>query len=67
MKVGGGESKITQDWGTSLAVQGVKTSPSSERAVGSIPGLKAKIPCASRPKNQNIRQKHYCNKFNEDF
>ena len=25
------------------------------------------IPHASRPKNQNVKQKQYCNKFNEDF
>ena len=33
-----------------------------------IPGQGAKIPHASRPKNQNIKkQKQYCNKFNKDF
>ena len=45
----------------------VKTSPSNEGGVGSIPGLGAKIPHASWPKNQNIKQKQYCNKFNKDF
>ena len=34
--------------------------------VGSIPGRNAKIPHASRPKIQNMKQKQYCNKFNED-
>ena len=45
----------------------VKTSPSNAGVVGSIPGWGAKIPHASRPKNQNIKQKQYCNKFNKDF
>ena len=40
----------------------VKTSPSN-----SIPGQGAKIPHTSWPKNQNIKQKQYCNKFNKDF
>ena len=44
--------------------QVVKTSPSNAGRAGSIPGQGAKIPHASRPKNQNIKQKQYCNKFN---
>ena len=32
--------------------------------VDSIPGQEAKIPHASWPKNQNIKQKQYYNKFN---
>ena len=43
----------------------VKTSPSNAGDVGSIPGQGAKIPHASGPKNQNIKQKQYCNKFNK--
>ena len=35
--------------------------------VGSIPGQGVKIPHASWPENQNIKQKQYCNKFNKDF
>ena len=35
--------------------------------VGSIPGQEAKIAHASGPKNQNIKQKRYCNKFNKDL
>ena len=31
----------------------------------SIPGQGAKIPYASGPKSQNIRQKQYCNKCNK--
>ena len=45
----------------------VKTSPSKAEGEGSIPGGVAKIPHASRPKNQNIKQKQYCNKFSKDF
>ena len=45
----------------------VKTSPSNAGGVGSIPGQGAKIPRALGPKNQNIKQKQYCNKFNKDF
>ena len=45
----------------------VKTSPSNAWCVGLIPGRGAKIPHAWWPKNQNIKQKQYCNKFNKDF
>ena len=34
----------------------VKTSPSNAGGAGSIPGRGAKIPRASRPENQNIKQ-----------
>ena len=45
----------------------VKTSPSISGGVGLIPGQGGKIPHASRPKNQNIKQKQYCNRVNKDF
>ena len=45
----------------------IKTSPSNAGDAGSIPGWGAKIPHASWPKNQNIKQKQYCNKFSKDF
>ena len=45
----------------------VKTSPSKAGGVGSIPGQGVKIPHASWPENQNIKQKQYCNKFDKDF
>ena len=45
----------------------LKTSPSNAGNEGLIPGWGAKIPHASGPKNQNKRQKQYCNKFNKDF
>ena len=40
----------------------VKTSPSNAGSVGSVPGQEAKIPHISMGKNQNINQKHHCNK-----
>ena len=45
----------------------VKILPSSAEGAGSIPGQGAKIAHASGPKNQNIKQKQYCNKFNKDL
>ena len=45
----------------------VKTSPSNAGGVGLILGQGAKMPHALRPKNQNIIQKQYCNKFNKDL
>ena len=44
----------------------VKTLPSGAGGAGSIPGWGAKIPNALWPKNQNIKQKQYCNKFKKD-
>ena len=45
----------------------VRTSPSVTGGAGSIPGQGAKIPHASWPKNQNIKQRQYGNKFNTDL
>ena len=45
----------------------IKTSPSNAWGAGSIPGQRARIPHAWGPKNQNIKQKQYCNKLNKDF
>ena len=45
----------------------VKTSPSNAGGGSWIPGWGAKIPHASQPKNQNIKQKQYCNKFSKDL
>ena len=47
----------------------VKTLPSKLGGAGSIPGQEAKIPRAlqSKKKKKNIKQKQYCNKFNNDF
>ena len=45
----------------------VKTLPSNAGGAGLIPSWGAEIPHDSRPKNQNIKQEQYCNKFNKDF
>ena len=45
----------------------VKISLSLAGDEGSILGQGAKIPYASWPKNQNVKQKQYCNTFSEDF
>ena len=45
----------------------VKTLPSNAGKVSSICGQGGKISHASWPKNQNIKQKQYCSKFNKDF
>ena len=45
----------------------VETLPATAGSVGSIPSWGAKIPHALWPKNQTIKQKQYCNKFNKDF
>ena len=45
----------------------VKISPSSAAGMGSTPDQEAKIPYVLWPKNKNIKQKQYCNKFNKDF
>ena len=50
-----------------LESSGVKTLPSKAEDVGLIPGRGAKIPHASQPKIQNIKQKQCCSKFNKDF
>ena len=42
-----------------------ETSPSNAGGVGSIPSRGAKIPHALGPKNQNIKQKQYYNKFSK--
>ena len=44
-----------------------KTLPSYAGGVGSIPGWGQKIRLVSEPKNQNVKQKQYCKKFNKDF
>ena len=45
----------------------VKISSSNAEGVGTITGLGTKTPHASGPKNQNIKQKHCCFKFNKVF
>ena len=56
--------------GQSLGLPGgpaVRTSPPSAGGAGLIPGQGAKIAHVLWPKNQNIKQKQYCDKFNKDF
>ena len=45
----------------------IKTSPFNPGDAALIPGEGVKIPRASRPENQIIKQKQYSNKFNKDF
>ena len=51
--------------GTSLGGPVVKTSPFNAGDAGLIPGQGAKIPHASWRKNQNIKQKQFCNIVNK--
>ena len=55
-----GSLRVGHDWATSLSL-------SNAGGVGLIPGWGAKIPHPLWPKNQNIKQKQYYNKFNQDF
>ena len=45
----------------------VRTSPSNAGGASSIPGEGARTLHALWSKNQNLKQKQYCNKFNKDF
>ena len=45
----------------------VKTLPSNAGRAGSIPSQGAKVPQASQPKHQNVKQNQCCNLFNKDF
>ena len=45
----------------------VKISPSNAGVAGLIPGQETKNPGILGPKNENIIQKQYCNKFNKVF
>ena len=45
----------------------VKTLPSNVRGASLISGQEARIPHNLWPKNQNIKQKQYCSKFNKHF
>lgn len=44
-----------------------KTPPSDAAGIDVVPGQRAKIPHASQPKHQNMKQKKYCDKFNKDL
>ena len=45
----------------------VKTSNFQRGGMGLIPSQRIKIPCATWPEKQNIKQNQYCNTFNKDF
>ena len=45
----------------------VRLHTSKTAGAGSIPGLRAKMPYDSGPKNQHIKEQQYCKKFNKDF
>ena len=53
--------------GTSLVVQWLKLHLPNAGGAGSIPDQGVMITHALGPKNQNIKQKQYCNKFNKDL
>ena len=53
--------------GTFLVVRWSGLRPSNAAGAGVIPGQGAKILHVSRPKDQNIKQKLCCGKFNKDF
>ena len=53
--------------GTCLAIQWLRLCLPMQGFGGSTPGQGTKIPYASQPKKQNIKQKQYCNKFKKDF
>ena len=44
-----------------------KTLPSNAGGAGLIPGRGLKIPHDLQPKNQNTKEKQYCNKFSKDL
>ena len=45
----------------------VRISPSNAGGAGPIPGEELRFPRALQLKNQNLKQKQYCNKFNKDL
>ena len=50
----------TVKWRGSPGSPVVETSPANAGGAGSIPGGEGKVPNASRPQKQNIKQKQYC-------
>ena len=59
-------SKVTLQE-TSLAVQWLRLHLLIQGVAGSIPCQGVRLPGALGPEKQNIKQKQYCSKFNEDF
>ena len=58
---------IKNQWWNFPGSSVVKASPSNAGGTGLIIDRAAKIPHALWPKNQSIKQKQCCNKFNKDF
>ena len=56
------EADLKMQWGHFPGGPGAKTSPSRTAGASWISGREAKIPHASWPKIQNIKQRQYCNK-----
>ena len=54
---------------TSLMIQwlGLRLPMQRVRVGSLVEELKSQIPQASPPKNQNIKQKQYCNEFNKEL
>ena len=69
VKDGGDVNKLLKDneVGTFLVAQWLRLYLPMQGDAGSIPGCGAKIPHTLQPKNRNIKQKRYHNKFNTDF
>ena len=61
------ELRLRIQWNLLEKLGKVETLPSNAGGLGSIPGQGVKIPDASWPGNQNIKQKQCCNKFNKGF
>lgn len=53
--------------GNPLVVQWLELRAFTTKGPHSIPGGETKIPGASWPKNENMKQKQYFNKFNKDL
>ena len=62
-----GKQELRMQVGEFLGHPVVGTLPSNSGGVGSIPGQEARVPHASQPRDESIKQKHYCNKSNKGF
>jgi len=60
-------NKNSENYGDFPGGPGVKTLPYNSGDMDPIPGQRAKIPNASWPKKQNIKEKKHCNNFNNDL
>ena len=67
MKAGSGGKVTGTGQGHFPGGAAVKIFPSNAGGAGLISGQEAEIPPATKPKNQTVKQRQYCNKFNKDF